>query len=426
MWKHNGARLKVMDVKRLPSLSSFELPSRERLLKTQDSSGGWAEHPGGHLSSMNTAEAILALMSAGVDAGNPAIQKGAEFLINERIHSQTDNGAWARRVAGAKGKRTVPDIIRTCLAVSALIRAGRSVVGTPVKESLDWLAGRQNNLDHDRGWGFRRGDKGEMLPTCLAIQALLRTSVTIDDNPWREQLQRALRYLVDNCRDKRKGHFGDSELKAAHTVWAVIALQVARKCGVTAFYVEEQAAIEWLLQHQDQALAPAEELVRIDPEPSGAANYGYMFGMESLLLQVLGESSEPKHRQTDLWKDVQRRLRNNFEENSGGFYGQRVFSWSTAAALLAIRAAGPNLAEIPARPAEYTGTKVGPAIMGFAVLLVAAVVVLTTSGNFGNRQAIVFIFLMLACLLAYGALGEKTFAELFKVLFGGKSEDKDK
>ena len=56
--------------------------------------------------------------------------------------------------------------------------------------------------------------------------------------------------------------------------------------------------------------------------------------------------------------------------------------------------------------------KLGNFLLGFAVLISFFVVMLTLKGQFGLLHAMIFVFLMLASLLGYGRIGEKTFKEM--------------
>jgi len=394
--------------KAFPSLTEREQPSREWLLKTQDPSGGWAEHPGSHLSSLNTAEVIIGLVGSGVDAGHAQIQKAIEFLETDHVDvSAPDGGAWCRRVKG----RLVPDIMRTCVIVRALISGGRGVAYPVVAAALAWLLARQNTGADDRGWGFRRGDKSELLPTCFALRTLMRISDASTNDRWKKPITDALEQLKRFR--KPDGSFGEGVLKAPHTLQAVLVLQTARVCEFPIVATTEVDALKWLLLNQDDALAPVEETLPIETDRSGDGNYGYTFPMYAGLLQAIAGSTVEQHRKTTLWTDVQRFLSRDFDEPTGAFFGSRAFSWSTASALYSIREAERFLRDVPARPEEdATGTKVGNWILGLAVLLFGGVVYLAQQQRFTPLVAIVFGFLMLACLLAYGRIREKTFGQL--------------
>lgn len=400
----------------LPSLTKVQPPAIKRLLSTQDPTGGWAEHPGARLSPMNTAEVVLALTSANVAAGDPLIKKAVVFLYAQRKPLPApDDGCWSRSTGGAGATRDTPDIIRTCLVARALVSAGEEAGSSNVRSAFNWLVKRQNA---DAGWGFRRGEPSAILPTCFTLLALIRTAQNSKLNLWADEINRALQRLMGFRNNS--GSFGTGLLQAAHTIHAVLVLQAARECEFAILATAESEAIRWLLDQPDDAMSTVEEEIAIDAERE--ANWGFTFTMDALLLAALGRSSMPDHRKTDFWTRVQRSVYGNFDETSGGLYGKRVFSWSTAAALYAISLTEAQLAEIPATPPEDpSGTKVGNWILALALALMLTMVYLRQ--NFNLLQALFLGFLMLACLLAYGKIGEKTFRQL--VQQGLKSGRKD-
>jgi hypothetical protein len=113
-----------------------------------------------------------------------------------------------------------------------------------------------------------------------------------------------------------------------------------------------------------------------------------------------------------------------FEEGSGGIYGQRVFSWSTGAGLYAIAETEQTAAPVPGLPPEdISGTKVGKFILAFAIILVGAVIYLSQTRTFTIMHASFFGLLMIACLLAYGKIGEKTFSQLVPRFILGRNDE---
>jgi Squalene-hopene cyclase C-terminal domain len=406
-----------------PTLQSLESKLVEVLLNTQDHSGGWAEHPGGGLSPFNTAEVVMALSVADrVKAGaalQQSINKALDFLIGERDHDPMvfpDAGAWYRKGGPHGNQHKAPDIIRTALIIGAFSRAGESFERPELATALNWLVERQNK---DSGWGYQRNKESRALPTCFALQSLIAASPSADKSPWKTQIENGLQYLTNKVHNP-DGSFGNGILQAAHTIYSCLVLQAARSCGFRTVASAETDAIKWLLNNQDAALAPVEEKIEIDS--TGAADYQFMFTMEALLLRVLANSQDEKDRQKQLWWDVQRSMHGAFDENTGGFYGRRVFSWSTANGLYAIKLSENNLKEIPPRPAEAEDSgrfKVGNLILIFALILVVATVYLTVVGKFTALQASFFWGLVLACLVAYQAIGEKTFGQLASSLRWG-------
>jgi hypothetical protein len=407
-----------------PSLTSLEDQLRDYLLNSQDVlTGGWGEHIGQRASALNTAEALIALSAAGIAPGDSKIKSAVKFLLSEKAELDPSNlGAWHRKTDHRGTVRLVPDIIRTSVIVSALILAGEGVQDSHVLQSMKWLISRQNNSADDSGWAYQSNQKSQILPTCFTLLTIIRTSSSAETNHWRTHVEAGLKQLTERFRN-RNGSFGTGTLIAAHTIFACLVLQSARACEFNINANAEQRAIEWLLNNPDDALAPVEEQVEIDPNES--ANYGFIFSMEALLLRVLNDSSIASHRQTDLWLKVQRSLYGNFDEKDGGFFGQRVFSWSTAAGLYAIKLSEQHLAPIPSSPGEDpSGLKVGNAILFLVILLVGAVVYLSINRAFNPLHASIFGFLVLACLLAYGRIGERTFGQLAANLLGsGQKKD---
>jgi hypothetical protein len=388
--------------------------------------GGWGEHPGGRLSALNTAEVVIALSAAGIAPGDSNIQNAVRFLLKEWVAMDPpDYGAWPRKAGHGTNTRLVPDVIRTSVIVSALILAGKGVNDPNVLPSIEWLVSRQNKAVNDSGWAYQGNQKSQILPSCFALLTVMRTSASAETNHWRSPVENGLKHINDRFRNGN-GSFGTGTLTAAHTIFVCLVLQSARSCGFNINPTAEQRAIEWLLNNQDDALSPVEETVAIDPYPNGEANYAFTFSMEALLLRVLSYSSVASHRQTDLWLKIQRFLYGNFDEMTGGLYGRRVFSWSTAVGLHAIKLSEQYLAPIPPSPGEDpSGLKIGNAILLVVFVLVAAVVYLSKSGVFSALQASVFGLLVLASLLAYGKIGEKTFGQLVAGLLGPKKESQN-
>ena len=377
----------------LPSLSSIEPRSREWLLTNQDPGGGWSEHPGGRLSALNTAEVVLALTGSGIQAGNAHIRKAVAFLYAERPEVVApDSGCWTRSVAVGPGRaRDIPDLARTCFVIRALVSGGEDPHTSGVRSGIEWLARRQNG---DHGWGYQRGEASAILPTCFALIALIRTADSTANNAWRDAIGWGLEYLTTACRNK-SGSSGSGHLEAAHTVHLVLVLQAARESGFSVHPTAENDALAWLLRWPDKAMSTVEEVIAIDPQ--GQGNYGFLFAMDALLVLALGRSLVPDHRKTRLWSDVQRSLYGRWDEGSGGLFGQRVTSWSTAAGLTAIALTARELTHIPALPSEDpSGLKVGGFILFFAVVLVGALLYLSVEG-FTILQASFLGFLMLAC-----------------------------
>lgn len=398
------AELKEVELKEVMKKSA------DWLLKNQDPhTGGWADRAGEPSSILNTAEVIIAILDGHtIRPGDNRIQKGVQFLLDHQCTRGADQGAWARELPGnGGGIIQIPDMVRTSFAIQALIKAGTWVNKEPVKNAIDWLLAIRNE---DNGWGYRRDTPSEPMPTCFALMALLEVY-----NAKMEECQQpaidGLKFLVGNyC--NTTGSFGaEGPLEAVNTIYAALVLQEARRCELSSYFNKEERAIEWLLTHPDKARKLVEGRIMIDTD--GRFNYDFLFMTHSLLIRVLAGSVHKEHQNSKLARETLITLGDKMDP-SGGFYGDRVFSWSTAKVLSALSMAVSHFQEFPERSPEYSGLKAGILVWIFAILLSAFVVYLTINESFKLLHAGVFIFLMLASLLAYGMIGEKTFKELVK------------
>jgi hypothetical protein len=262
------------------------------------------------------------------------------------------------------------------------------------------------------------------MPTCFALIALLETHEACSDD-CKKQTQDSLNWLVETCYntggDEDRGSFGPAgPLRGVHTIYAGLVIQAARQAGIGAHLNEENQAIQWLLRHPDHAIRLREEWVGIDTATAGgteSGNYGFMFMTDTLLIRLLMGSENANYRGSKLAYDAMHSLKDKVDENSGAFYGSRVFSWSTAKAVSALsvlqKHAGSEFPAFPQRAPEYKGGKTGPVIVALAVTLSLIGFYLTKEGKFGLLEFSFFSGMMLAALVAYRAIGEKTFKELF-------------
>jgi hypothetical protein len=377
------------------------------LLSHQDTSGGWAERPGGTVNVLNTAEVMLSLFTSGIDAGDSSIRRGVSYLLEHRHDfSDPDRGAWARDFQDASiGRiRHIPDILRSSAAVTALIRAGEQEE-SKVQEGLAWLLARQNSNKGATGWGYQRSSKNDIIPSSFALLALIEASGTGMTDELKRAIEMGLKYLVGQ-QNKASGLVGAADAMAgARTTYAVLALQAASRRNLSVHAAEEKLAIHWVLANPVQSRATAEETAAIDPQ--GTGNYDFLFMPKLLTVQF--QDLEHKAVQ-ELLLDFS----DDFDDASGGFYGRRIFSWSTALALQALSAS--HLEALPVPAAVYTGSTVGIAVLAFGVILVGAVLLLAMKQLYSALVAMTFVIVLLAVLLAYGTISNKTFQELFLVV----------
>lgn len=399
----------------------------EWLLKQQDTeSGGWADRPGGHVNSLNTAEAMIALIDGGECIAGVPIQQAIQFLLKHQTKEGQDQGSWPREVVAEQGNTVyLADMVRTSFAIQALLKAGVGIDQRPVQEAIKWLLAIRDQ--HTKGWGYTRVKSSELMPTCFALIALLEAHKA-SRGVYQEQIRESMKYLVDTYYhdggDEVRGTFGDSgELQGVHTIYAALVLQVARINDFIVYLKQEKQAIEWLQLHPDQAIRLREEWVAIDDSKATGGNaggYGFMFMTDTLLIKLLMGSDNVSDRGSRLALDAMHSLKDKLDQNTGAFYGSRLFSWSTAKSMDALSFLQKNAAseypDFPQRPPEYNGLKIGPVILGLSVLLSGFGFYLMVNDKFSLLAFSFFAIMMLSALLAYGAIGEKTFKELFSGL----------
>jgi hypothetical protein len=391
------------------------------LMKQQDpTAGGWGEQPGKPPNVLNTAEAMISLLTVdAVEPGAQGIRKAVDFLLRHQSTDPKMPGAWFREVQGDDGHVIkAPDVLRTALSIQALIKAGKGVEEKAVGDGVDWLL---ECVHEDAGWSFSSPTTTEILPTCAALSALM-DACSAGAEYCDEAINDGLRLVADKLANA-DGSFGRDELRAVHTMHVVLTMQKARKYQRDIRAGLEDAALNWLLANPDQAIKEVEERIVLSPAIE-RLNYQFLHLADSMLLTVLSGSEHQSHWTSGLYLEVLRKVGDR-RAPEGGFFGHRVFSWSTARSTSALWLARDRREEIPERTPQYTGAKVGKVILSLALVLVAVLVVLSFSDAFGIVQALFLGFLLLACMVAYGAIGEKTFREIIidigKSLGRGKS-----
>lgn len=176
----------------------------------------------------------------------------------------------------------------------------------------------------------------------------------------------------------------------------------------------EKAALEWLRRHPDSANSEVEEEIEIDSSADGAGNYDFLFMTDSLVLRALMGSDHAEHHNSELATTSLLALKDRWDQSGGGFYGPRVFSWSTAKALSALAIA--PVQEFPIRQPEREAglTVLQIAMLIFALTLLAAMLYLSSIRSFELLHAVIIVVLIMSMLLVMRFIGPKAFAELFK------------
>ncbi len=317
-------------------------------MNQQSKDGGWAVQTGRPSSTLNTAEAVIALIDSKIyDYRDAQIQNAVRFLTKHQITSGEDQGAWPRE---SDLTTKLPDVVRTAFAVEALLKAGNNVNNGPVKLGIHWLLKIQNKSTNDRGWSFRHNIANcDVLPTCLALLALIQAKRWVGHNSAleieiRSSIENGLETLVEKLREDgdngKSPCFGFREqLKPAHTLYAVLVLQaVRRNMGNDDFTDIEHKALEWLSEQSEHALRPIQEHIFIDPDPKQPqGDYDFQHMTDSLLFRVLHDSNHPRlNKDGSLAKEALISLGKRWDHNKGGFCGNWLFSWSTAKSICAL------------------------------------------------------------------------------------------
>jgi hypothetical protein len=380
------------------------------LVSEQSVDGGWAERRGENLSSLNTAEAVLALLQVKdrLAAAAAAIQRGVRFIESKQLNGGEHDGAWAREAGGL----ILPDVVRTGVIIEALAEASPADNRDSVRRGVAWLRRVQDTAAG--GWAFRPGEPPEVLPTCFALSGLL-ASYNGDDGD-AKAVRLGLAFVSGKI--DGSGAVGEADaLQAVRTAYAAFCLQRATRRELNVHQSAEASVIAWLDQeeHRLQAIQEAEVVVRVGPDRQPAnGDYVFVFMTEALVLRVLSDA-DAAHRSGPLATSALQMLWTGRDQSSGGFYGRRRTSWATARAVHALTASHASTVE----PLRRSVPPLAPyLILALLVLLVAAVVVLSLAHDLGVVSAALFIFVALAALVAYGLISENTFARLVDRLLG--------
>lgn len=295
-----------------------------------------------------------------------------------------------------------------------MIKFGLGASDQAVGDAIKWIIARQNA---DGGWGFKKDDQSRLFPTCFALVAMFRAFMVARSNDSiRASLLAGLALLTKSFRQE-DGSFGDVDrLQGVHTTCAVLVLQAARRASLGQDGEMERDALVWLMRHPDRARSLEEEWIEIDSDPSGDANYPFLFMTEASLLMALVEAEADLFTASELARGTLLVLKDKFDDRTGGFYGYRVFTWSTARALSALTIAKTKFKDFPSRKSEIPETTaVNSRLAAASILLVAFVAVLVFSWAKATDLIVLALFGMtvLAVVLAMGYIKEATFKDLF-------------
>ena len=398
------------------SIRVYIRESAQWLKKIQNAEdGGWGEYQGAKSSCLNTSEAIIALVESGCHkAGDRVIQKGAKYLIENQLNGENsttteDCGAWVREFKRGKKAICIPDTVRTSFALLALNTAGRSCEDKPVELGIKWLLKTQNK--DGKGWGYRPNSENSLFPTCLALEALLRMYSAGEEQSLKSPIQDVLDHILSYRNDD--GSFGKMPgLVATHTLHVICVFQMASDLDFNIPRKEIESAKNWIRNNKDQTVRWSNETIRLEKKENSPANYTFSHLNPAMYLRVFGEKLFPED---DIGEESLIVLDDNIDPVTHAFCAKRPVSWATAKALMGL-AKMPSLIkdkEFPVRKSQSVQPQGRHYIFGFLAILVLASAVLEGMGKLSMTFASVTYAVILALLLVYGYISEKSFVKLF-------------
>lgn len=376
--------------------------------------GGWGQYQGANSNSMNTAEAILALLETGCNkAGDKIIQNGVRYLIKNQLNEynhqvEEDFGAWTKKVTSNDSKLIlIPDTIRTSLALLALNASGKAWDNKVISAGVEWLVGTQHASG---GWGYTSKHQSRLFPTCIALKALIRI-YSAGNEKLKAKILRGLKHLA-SYRNKVDGSFGKQPgLDASHTLHVIYILRLAQSQG---FPVDEDYimdAMDWIQKNTDRVLRWGTEIISIGASHHSPHNYTFSHINPALYLTIVGENLTP---QDDIAKEALILVNDNMDYSSNGFCAKRPVSWATANTMAGLVTSKSVFVDFPVR--QSTPTRLGGRQWLFFLLatLSAASAVLAGMDKLSITYASFSFAVILAALLIYGFISEKTFFELLR------------
>ena len=374
--------------------------------------GGWGEYKGNDSNSLNTAEAILALVRSGCNnAGDQIIQDGVEFLCDNQTTKQNlkhkiNCGSWPKIITRGKNIICIPDTVRTACALLALNTAGKSSTHTAVKACVKWLVQTQNKKDH--GWSYSSNQENQLFPTCMALKALMQICQS-GNKKTNESIQKGL----DNLKSYQNedGSYGKvHDLEVAHTLYVIQTYSMASELGFTIPSRAIKVATYWIQQRKQDALRWSTETILLKSDPKSPYNYTFSHINPALYLEVVDKNIREED---DIARDSLIAIRDNMDVPTHAFCAKRPVSWATAKTLLGLTPARPIFHDFPLK-SKSVPIKFG--LKHYLLIALAAFVLISAVLAALNRLSVTFasiLFLViLAILLIYGYISERSFVRL--------------
>jgi hypothetical protein len=401
--------------------------------------GGWGEYKGADSNTLNTSEAIVALLETGFSefAGGVVIHRGANYLIKEQIADSVGNnqgycGSWARNVSKEGIIIHIPDTLRTSLAIIALKLAGGVQYSESIKKGIDWLIKNQNL---DGGFGYTSGHQSELFPTCIALKTLLKVcfgnnaddlSLFHNSTPQKiaEIISNGFRY-IDSCRNA-EGYFGiKTGLMVSHTLHVIDVINTALKQGHPGPNNAQNSikqAVEWIEQNNKDVLRWSTETVLIGEGDKSPYNYTFSHINPSLYLKTvfpiivekIGKNFSPD---TALSRYVLEAIFDNIDDpssNSHGFCANRPVSWATSNTITGLVMAKDTYLIYPEREIATSKPNERHYILIFLFFITLLGTILSFLDKLGAVQISFFLLVILSTLVVFGIISEKNYIGLIR------------
>jgi prenyltransferase beta subunit len=374
--------------------------------------GGWGQYQGSDSNSLNTSEAILALVETGCHkAGDVVIQNGVKYLLNQQLTSSNHNnpedyGSWARTVTKNKVIIHIPDTIRTSLALLTLNITGKSVNDPSVTMGIQWLVNTKNK---DGGWGYKCKSESCLFPTCVALKALIGI-YNAGDKQLKDTIINGLKH-VSSYKNKN-GSFGkDPDLNASHTLCVINTLRLLKGQDFPSYETDIKEAIEWIHEDKNHVTNWETETIIVGDSPDSPFNYTFSHINPAIYLAIVGQYTTS---QNDITKEALIVTSDNMDRSTKGFCAKRSVSWATANTMLGLESLKERFESFPER--ESTPIRPGRKQYLLALLLVFTVIsgILAAIDKLSVTYASFSFGIILAALLIYGFISEKSFVELFR------------
>lgn len=409
--------------------------SAEWLKSIQRKDGGWGQYVGDDSNSLNTAESLISLLETNIlNPTSACIRSGIRFLINDQVSSDNcsnpqEYGCWNRHYTVGPSLLSAPDVLRTSLALQALVQSGLPEADASVSNGLDWLLRNRNS---DKGWGFTKAQKTELFPTCITLQLLLCVQRVASEGNGKplsaDIINKAILDGLERVSKTRNsdGSFGLQGLTMPHTLYVIGLFDKARQLdSITPITYSSMAeeALGWINDHRGEALYWVNETIALDMGQDKAASYTYSHMSPSLYIKyaypILLSRLRDKDSDPDggLARDSLIAIQSNQDPSRGchGFCSKRAVSWATAHSITALSIAQPEFQTFPGDEKLPNPVSERSILLLFLTLIVLLVFVLSVLNKLSGLHLIGFYFVIIvSAMTIFNVIRRTDFFDLIK------------